>query len=462
MAEDIPDLPMDEKAETDVDNSLAGRVSEITAGISPGFADLIDHTELKKVLKEIDQLGDTDNIEPPANLMFEWLRYFPPRKTVGCIIGQDPYPNDACGISFSKLAKHGMTKSFEPLVKCLEAQNLMKASIKNRHADLRPWVLQGLLMPNMALTTRKGVSKVHQKIWKKFMTDLIKKICEKLKEEGVEIFFILWGAEAKAIATLARKYGHAAFTWSHPSPLGDKQQPEEKKFKNCTNFTQANEFLKSKGLSPFCWENMGSTILYVDGACSGNGKDDATGGFGLLVLGGHLSQLKASGAVPATTFELIDANFPELGFRPTDEPTPPTNNRAELLALCWAFLILIRGRVFGSVEIVSDSGISVNTLNKWLPNRKAKGTEADLANPDLISIADALLGLLKKRAASVKLRHVRAAHDYKLKPNATQQEKLDWFGNTKADLIAVDAKLKQSPFTINTKIPLLESLAESS
>lgn len=87
--------------------------------------------------------------------------------------------------------------------------------------------------------------------------------------------------------------------------------------------------------------------IYTDGACRGNGKDNASGGFGVVVLDD-------------------EENIIELYSKHCDGTT---NNREELKAILYAML------KYGmptydwcdSVPIVySDSAYCVNTLNDWM------------------------------------------------------------------------------------------------
>src|ERR1700678_1773733 len=236
---------------------LAESVDEILEGVHPGWLPFIDMKLLTTALGEIDALGDTDKIMPEKGLVFEWLRYFGPDDMVGAITGQDPYPTDAIGLCFAKRAAAGMPESFKPIVKCLEKQSLMKPRAR-RHADIRPWAARGLLATNMALTTRAGKSKVHQKIWKPIMTEFFTRLCKRAQKEKIPLFFLCWGVESRdGLGAIAKKFGHAMFSWSHPSPLADNMiRHESKKFMNCTNFADANAFLVKNKRRPFSWDHQ--------------------------------------------------------------------------------------------------------------------------------------------------------------------------------------------------------------
>lgn len=433
------------------------RIGTILQGIHPGFLPHIDRRKLMDVIDKIDKKGDKGNTEPPEHLIFEWLRYCGPEEIVGCIVGQDPYPNDAIGMCFAKRSSSGMPASFAPLVRCLENRGLMARGIGKRHADLRPWAVQGLLMPNMALTTKKGQSKIHMSDWESFVTKLLNDICAEIAKTR-KIFFLLWGAEAKKLAPIAKKHGHETFHWTHPSPMSDNKLPDNKRFVNCTNFEDANKFLVAQGYPAFMWDNMAAVSAFVDGACSDNGAPTAKGGFGALVRGGHFGDTKVRGCVEAFTYALVDKSHPELGFQATEEKMVPTNNRAELLGICWGLLILARGFAFGPITMYSDSKVSVQTISEWLPKRIKEGTEHKLKNPDLLAIASALVGVIKSRAVSFKLEHIPASHDVKLSESATEKEKANWHGNDIADKLSKSVIPTDDRLEIESFVSFVRSL----
>lgn len=82
-------------------------------------------------------------------------------------------------------------------------------------------------------------------------------------------------------------------------------------------------------------------IIYVDGACSGNGSADAVGGFGVVVLDDNENLI--------TTYSK------------RNEKT--TNNREELRAIIYALIKYGKQRPIPIVY--SDSAYAVNTLLQW-------------------------------------------------------------------------------------------------
>ena len=87
--------------------------------------------------------------------------------------------------------------------------------------------------------------------------------------------------------------------------------------------------------------------IYTDGACRSNGRDNASGGFGVVVLDD-------------------EENIIELYSKHCDGTT---NNREELKAILYAMLKYGMPTYdwYGGVPIVySDSAYCVNTLNDWM------------------------------------------------------------------------------------------------
>lgn len=83
-------------------------------------------------------------------------------------------------------------------------------------------------------------------------------------------------------------------------------------------------------------------IIYVDGACSGNGSATAVGGFGVVVLDDDKNLI--------TTYKHQNKNT--------------TNNREELRAILYA--LIKYGKQPTPPIVYSDSAYAVNTFNTWM------------------------------------------------------------------------------------------------
>lgn len=81
--------------------------------------------------------------------------------------------------------------------------------------------------------------------------------------------------------------------------------------------------------------------IYVDGACSGNGSEHSSGGFGVVVI--------ENGKV-INCYSHFENNT--------------TNNRQELKAILWT--LLQYGKMSPAVKVYSDSNYSIQTYNSWM------------------------------------------------------------------------------------------------
>ena len=202
---------------------------------------------------------------------------------------------------------------------------------------------------------------------------------------------------------------------------------------------------------------MNPWFAFTDGACAANGRPGAVAGYSAVICtwvlpadAGKTYRAKAiRGGVSPTTYALIDPADPSRGFEPAAAGMPavaPSNNRGELLGIATALLAILQagsaGKI-GPVEIVSDSDISIKTLLDWYPKRLAKKTTNALKNLDLVEIAWALLGVLRTRAESVTLTHVRS-HQRAPAANRPVRERFFHGGNAEADRhagLAIGAEL---------------------
>ncbi|KAK0425380.1 hypothetical protein QR680_009169 [Steinernema hermaphroditum] len=127
------------------------------------------------------------------------------------------------------------------------------------------------------------------------------------------------------------------------------------------------------------WKN--ATVVYTDGACSSNGKNNARAGYGVYWGDDH----------PDNVSE------PLVG--------PATNNRAELQAVVKA---LEQGRDKGLDRLIvrTDSNLLIQSMEKWIKGWKKKGwvtaNGQPVKNRDLLEKVDNLMS-----EVDVKFEHVR-------------------------------------------------------
>ena len=146
---------------------------------------------------------------------------------------------------------------------------------------------------------------------------------------------------------------------------------------------------------------MTSLVVFTDGACSANGKKNATGAYA-TVWPDHPE---------------MDGGWPLEGGEKA-----ATNNRAEMMGLIKSFEIadVIDPERKKHLEVYTDSMFMINCVTKWLANWKKNGFRksdgSSVRNQDLLLRIDALR--LKR---VLVMNHVRAhtkGTDWKSKNNA--------------------------------------------
>ncbi|MBR5228593.1 MAG: uracil-DNA glycosylase [Firmicutes bacterium] len=184
-------------------------------------------------------------IYPSMYDIFNALKATPYKDVKVVIIGQDPYhgPGQAHGMCFSVKKGVPQPPSLQNIFKELEAD---LGCTRPSHGYLEQWAKQGVLLLNTALTVRGGQANSHRgKGWEIFTDNVIKHLVA--REEPM--VFLLWGANAKAKASLITNPNHLILTAAHPSPLSAWNG-----FFGCGHFSKTNEFLKQHGMTPIDWQ----------------------------------------------------------------------------------------------------------------------------------------------------------------------------------------------------------------
>ena len=164
------------------------------------------------------------------------------------ILGQDPYhePGQAQGLCFS--VPEGV-KQPPSLVNIFKEMQTDLGVRPPGHGSLLQWARQGVLLLNTVLTVREHEANSHKgKGWEQF-TD---RVISLLDEREDPVVFILWGANAKAKASLITNDRHCIITGAHPSPLSAHNG-----FWGGRYFSRTNEFLEEKGYEPINWRISG-------------------------------------------------------------------------------------------------------------------------------------------------------------------------------------------------------------
>ncbi len=187
----------------------------------------------------------TRRIYPDMYDIFNALRYTSYNDVKAVIIGQDPYHGEgqAHGLCFS--VKKGITPPPSLVNIFKELKSDLGINIAS-HGELTSWSQNGVLLLNTVLTVREASPNSHKNLGWEIFTDAV---ISALNERNAPTVFILWGANAKAKATLLTNPIHKILTAAHPSPLSAYNG-----FFGCKHFSKANEFLIKNGIPPIDWE----------------------------------------------------------------------------------------------------------------------------------------------------------------------------------------------------------------
>ena len=197
-----------------------------------------------KLEEFVEQEQHEHTIFPPAEKIFTALELTPYENVKVVILGQDPYirKGQAHGLSFSVEDK---SQTIPPSLRNIyrELKDDLGVEPPN-HANLTAWAKQGVLMLNVVLTVREGVSNSHKnKGWEKFTDEIIRQINE--KDETV--VFVLWGKPAQKKIELIDETKHKIVQGAHPSPLA-------KGFLGSRPFSQINEALRKAKRGEIDWQ----------------------------------------------------------------------------------------------------------------------------------------------------------------------------------------------------------------
>lgn len=454
---------------------------EIIEGVSPRWLRMFDKTaeKLGKSLKDILSTIPLENTTPPPKLMLEMCRYCDPIEIKFIIIGQDPYPihGDAEGLCFSG-GNGSIPRSLQKIYSCLVANKLIAynpANDSKRYAHLHHWAVQGGLLINKTLTVTVGQPNSHLIPWEGFVPTLITTIIESFITNKIKrnMFVLMWGKDAQSCrprsAILnnaddidANPFSLKCLEWCHP--VARLAAPVS--FNECPHFADVTKAHR------VAWGRGYPVDIFTDGACSGNGKAHANARFGLMINCNHYSA-SISGVVKGFQYCLTDTDktqnllpfLMQIAAMPsTGNIVAPSNNRGELLAICYALLCVYKLKLYGStVTIISDSKYCIDAITKWHPNWVQKGPEAlaGKENLDMLGIAAKLMAFLQNQRINVVFRHIRshekmpAAEDFE-DPKIHAKEVYYWKGNDVVDKLAQNAKAFSVESTIGYLIRVIK------
>jgi uracil-DNA glycosylase len=316
---------------------------------------------LKEALKSINPTTSSPRQEDIMN----FSRATTLDKVRVVIVGQDPYPNPdhAHGLSFSTRDSK-CPASLVNIIKQLKNSYMIFGDPETY--NLTHWAVQGVMMLNMALTTEKGKSGAHMKLWRPITNAII----EYIGSLDRPIVWMLWGGAAKKVRKLITSDKAIILEATHPSPLSQNRLTPADKFENLDHFTQVNAAL---GNAPIDWSLLESKMpssheVYTDGACKRNGKPDAIAGYGAIFTKGNHEGVELWGRVPPLIVNGKTMN--------------PTNIRAEGIAIIRA----IEYAANQPITIKTDSDLWVKMMYDHVPKWVKNGIPfTSKANVDIVT-----------------------------------------------------------------------------
>jgi uracil-DNA glycosylase len=200
-------------------------------------------SELRRFLLTEKEAGK--RIFPKGSEYFRALDLTPLDHVKVVILGQDPYHGygQAHGLCFSVRPGTRIPPSLVNIYKELQSDLGISPA---RHGFLEHWARQGVLLLNSVLTVEEGKAAAHQgRGWERFTDAVIRAVNERC--DGV--VFMLWGSYAQKKASVVDQKKHLVLKAPHPSPLSAHNG-----FFGSRHFSQANDFLLSRGKQPIDWQ----------------------------------------------------------------------------------------------------------------------------------------------------------------------------------------------------------------
>ena len=192
-----------------------------------GWEKFLEKEEVKDDINEISALLEVDArknvIEPPMTDMFKAFTVSPDR-IKAIIIGQDPTPQagKATGLAFS-LKPTEDPRDVPSVINMLVELKLEGMPVSLTNGDLTPWLKEGVLLLNAALTVIQGKAGSHQNYWSEFTRMLVEHLNDPKIKACQPSAWILWGGHANAYSGNIDKKKHYVKLGGHPSPIGGRK-----------------------------------------------------------------------------------------------------------------------------------------------------------------------------------------------------------------------------------------------
>lgn len=211
----------------------------------PALQPEFDKPYFRQLAEFLRQEYSTQRVYPPGKLIFNAFDQCSFDNTRVVILGQDPYHGEgqANGLAFSVADNITKPPSLVNIFKEIQ-DDLGKPVPKS--GNLERWASQGVMLINSTLTVRAGQAGSHQsKGWETFTDEVIKLI----SDQKQNVVFMLWGAYAQKKGAVIDSKKHLILKAKHPSPMAAQWGG----WFGSKHFSQANEYLVSKGLVPIEW-----------------------------------------------------------------------------------------------------------------------------------------------------------------------------------------------------------------
>lgn len=181
------------------------------------------------------------DIVPRTELIFAAFDAITPENVRVVIVGQDPYPNidNAAGLSFS--CNVGIPPSLNNIYS--ELVRDIPGFVRPKHGDISSWCNEGVMLLNMSLTTKSGVSNAHEGCWLSFINAVV----NTLTSINKKIIWVMWGAKAQKLSKFIGDRG-LKITAAHPSSMNTGGG-----FAGCKHFSKINAYLVKNGQEPIDW-----------------------------------------------------------------------------------------------------------------------------------------------------------------------------------------------------------------
>lgn len=223
-------------------------MTEATLKIHNSWKKVLDEETEKPYFKTLSTFVKREYLSgvvyPPPKDMFRAFDCCPFDMVKVVILGQDPYhgAGQANGLAFAVRTGTPLPPSLKNIFKEIESD---MGIMPFPDGDLSRWAEQGVLLLNATLTVRAGSPGSHQNVgWEEF-TD---KAIRELSEQRVGLVFMLWGNYAREKGKIIDRTKHLVLEAPHPSPFSAHTG-----FLGCKHFSQANTYLKKKGLKEIDW-----------------------------------------------------------------------------------------------------------------------------------------------------------------------------------------------------------------